>query len=105
MADISQLLDIVPAHVPIIEDAACAAGASLHNRPAGSLGRIGCFSFHPRKSITCGEGGIVATHDERVAQFVDAYRNHGADVRSDLRHREIKPYELPDFATLASTIG
>jgi perosamine synthetase len=97
MADVRQLLDIVPAHVAMIEDAACAAGASLNNRSAGSLGRIGCFSLHPRKSITCGEGGIVATGDEHVAQLVDAYRNHGAEVRPDVRDKESKPYELPDF--------
>jgi perosamine synthetase len=97
MADMRQLLDIVPVHIPIIEDAACAAGASLYGRPAGSLGHIGCFSFHPRKSITCGEGGIVATDDENVAQLVDTYRNHGADVRPDVRQGNIKPYELPEF--------
>jgi dTDP-4-amino-4,6-dideoxygalactose transaminase len=97
MADMRQLLDIVPVHIPIIEDAACAAGASLNNRPAGCLGRIGCFSFHPRKSITCGEGGIVVTGDKHLAQLVDAYRNHGADVRPDVRNRDSKPYELPDF--------
>jgi perosamine synthetase len=97
MADMRQLLDIVPVHIPIIEDAACAAGASLYGRPAGSLGHIGCFSFHPRKSITCGEGGIVATNDKNVALLVDTYRNHGADVRPDVHQGNIKPYELPEF--------
>ena len=65
--------------IPVVEDAACALGAELNGRPAGSWGRIGCFSFHPRKSITTGEGGMLVTGDPHVARRCRALRNHGLD--------------------------
>lgn len=96
-ADMDRLRAVVPDHVPIVEDAACAAGASYRGKPAGSLGALGCFSLHPRKSITCGEGGVVTTDDDRLAALVDTYRNHGASISEEVRHRGPKPYELPEF--------
>jgi len=57
-ADMTALRDVLPPGVAVIEDAACAAGATLDGRPAGGLGTMACFSFHPRKSITTGEGGM-----------------------------------------------
>ena len=56
-ADIDAIRSVIPPHVKILEDAACAAGASYKGRMAGSLGDMAAFSFHPRKSITTGEGG------------------------------------------------
>jgi dTDP-4-amino-4,6-dideoxygalactose transaminase len=97
-ADMDALAAVLPPHVVVIEDAACAAGGGYKGRPAGSLGRIGCFSLHPRKSITCGEGGLVTTNDDHVAAAVDRYRNHGASISEEVRHRGPKPYELPDFS-------
>ncbi len=96
-ADMNALRSALPTHVPIIEDAACAAGGAYHGRPAGGLGDLGCFSLHPRKSITCGEGGVVTTNDEALAQTIDIYRNHGASISEEVRHRGSRPYELPDF--------
>jgi dTDP-4-amino-4,6-dideoxygalactose transaminase len=81
----------------VVEDAACAAGASWRGRPAGALGDIGCFSFHPRKSITCGEGGMLTTQDAALAARAEMLRNHGARVSEEARHRAAKPYDLPDF--------
>lgn len=81
----------------IIEDAACAAGSSLNGKPAGSLGNIGCFSFHPRKSITTGEGGMLTTNDASVAAHLDMLRNHGASISEEQRHHGPKPYILADF--------
>ena len=95
-ADMDALAALLPSHVVVIEDAACATGGGYKGRPLGSLGLIGCFSLHPRKSITCGEGGVVTTNDDRVAATVGMYRNHGACVSEDARHRA-EPYELPDF--------
>jgi perosamine synthetase len=95
--DMERLRASVPERVAIVEDAACAAGADYRGVPAGGLGVLGCFSLHPRKSITCGEGGVVTTNDDRLAAIVDTYRNHGASVSEEVRHRGPKPYELPEF--------
>lgn len=84
-------------HLKIVEDGACAAGSAFKNRPAGSLGDIGCFSFHPRKSITTGEGGMLTTNDDELAEKLDRLRNHGASVSEEQRHKGPKPYILPEF--------
>lgn len=98
-ADIDAIKDAAPG-IPIVEDAACAAGASYKGTPAGGLGDMGCFSFHPRKSITTGEGGMVTTNDEELALMADMLRNHGASVSEEQRHHGPKPYILPDFNLL-----
>jgi len=68
--------------VPIIEDAACAIGATHDGRAAGNWGRLGCFSFHPRKTVTTGEGGMVTTDDPALARRLRVLRNHGQDPES-----------------------
>jgi perosamine synthetase len=65
--------------IPVIEDAACALGAKWEDRQAGSWGIMGCFSFHPRKAITTGEGGAITTNDDQLARKLRALRNHGLD--------------------------
>jgi len=87
----------VAGNIPIIEDAACAVGAEYRGRPAGSLGELGCFSFHPRKTITTGEGGMVTTDDDVLAEAADALRNHGASISEEQRHAGPRPYLMPDF--------
>lgn len=62
----------------IIEDAACAIGTTYKGRPVGGLAEAGCFSFHPRKIVTTGEGGAVTTNNDEVATTVRALRNHGS---------------------------
>ncbi|GAA0475322.1 DegT/DnrJ/EryC1/StrS family aminotransferase [Parasphingorhabdus litoris] len=96
-ADIEAIKAVLPDHVVVIEDAACAAGASYHGRPAGSLGDIGAFSFHPRKSITTGEGGMVTTNNSEYAARIDSLRNHGASISEEQRHNGPRPYILPEF--------
>ena len=59
-ADMDRIKEIA-GDIPIVEDAACAAGAQYKGVYAGALGDLGCFSFHPRKSITTGEGGMITT--------------------------------------------
>ena len=65
--------------IDVIEDAACALGTEFCGRKAGTIGRLGCFSFHPRKAITTGEGGAIATVDDDLARELRALRNHGLD--------------------------
>ena len=80
MADMPRILEAAARHdVPVIEDAACALGARLGGRRAGQWGRAGCFSFHPRKAVTTGEGGVLATDDVAIADRARALRNHGQD--------------------------
>lgn len=98
-SDIQKIKEIAPG-IPIVEDAACAAGSSLYGEPAGSLGDIGCFSFHPRKSITTGEGGMITTNNDLLAKKINILRNHGASISEEQRHHGPKPYILPDFDTL-----
>ncbi len=65
--------------IPVIEDAACALGAKWEGRQSGTWGVMGCFSFHPRKAITTGEGGAIITNDDQLARILRALRNHGLD--------------------------
>jgi perosamine synthetase len=67
----------VPEHVVLLEDAAGALGARRRGRPCGSLGRMGCLSFHPRKIVTTGEGGAVTTDDPELAESIRSLRHHG----------------------------
>lgn len=96
-ADVDALRAALPKHVVMVEDAACAAGAVDQGRAAGSLGEAGCFSFHPRKSVTTGEGGMVTTNDPKLAARLDVLRNHGAAISEEQRHRGPQPYLLPAF--------
>lgn len=95
-ADVDYISKNFP-QLKIVEDGACAAGASLHGRPAGSLGDVGCFSFHPRKSVTCGEGGMLTTNNENIASHLDMLRNHGGSVSEEQRHHGPRPYLLAAF--------
>jgi dTDP-4-amino-4,6-dideoxygalactose transaminase len=63
--------------VPVLEDAAGALGASHRGRACGSLGVLACFSFHPRKIVTTGEGGAVTTDDVELDERVRSLRHHG----------------------------
>ena len=66
--------------VALVEDACLALGARQAGKAAGTSGTAGCFSFHPRKIITTGEGGAVCTDDEALAQGVERDRSYGAAV-------------------------
>ena len=80
MADMHSIQELASRYdLPVIEDAACALGASLNRRQAGTWGVMGCFSLHPRKAITTGEGGVIATNDSNLARRLRALRNHGQD--------------------------
>lgn len=99
-ADMDELRAVLPPNVPIIEDAACAAGAAYKGIPSGALGLAAAFSFHPRKSITTGEGGMVTTNDDELADVANMLRNHGASISEEQRHKGSRPYLLPEFNLL-----
>lgn len=99
-ADIDALKAGLPDHVRILEDAACASGALYNGRYAGTLGDMAAFSFHPRKTITTGEGGMLSTNNSELFAVADKLRNHGASVSEEQRHHGPRPYLLPDFNLL-----
>jgi perosamine synthetase len=70
-------LEELPDGLPVIEDAAGALGARRGDRPCGSLGSLACFSFHPRKIVTTGEGGALTTDDANLAEVSRSLRHHG----------------------------
>ena len=77
-ADMDPIMAIAEEHgLLVVEDAACAIGTTYYGRPVGSIGTLGCFSFHPRKAITTGEGGMVTTNDPAIADTLRLLRNHG----------------------------
>jgi perosamine synthetase len=98
--DMDRVKEAIPEGVHIIEDAACGAGAVYKGRSVGTLGIAGVFSFHPRKSITTGEGGMITTNDDELAEKLIQMRNHGASISEEKRHLGPKPYLLPDFDVL-----
>jgi dTDP-4-amino-4,6-dideoxygalactose transaminase len=71
----------------VIEDAACALGATYRGVPCGALGDAASFSFHPRKVITTGEGGALTSRDEALLDQARAQRNHGAKISGFDRHQ------------------
>jgi perosamine synthetase len=84
----------------MIEDAACALGAAIRGRHAGTFGEMGCFSFHPRKSITTGEGGMITTEDAELDRLTRSLRDHGAS-RSDFdRHTKSGAFRLSEYRLL-----
>jgi dTDP-4-amino-4,6-dideoxygalactose transaminase len=83
--------------IKVVEDDACATGARYQGSHAGALADAACFSFHPRKAITTGEGGMLITSDDRMAEAVRSLRDHGASKSDLARHLGAKSYLLPDF--------
>jgi dTDP-4-amino-4,6-dideoxygalactose transaminase len=82
-ADMDPIMEISRSrNIPVIEDAAQAMGASYGNRKVGSMGAIGCFSFFPSKNLGCfGDGGMMVTNDDRLAERIRTIAAHGSKVR------------------------
>src|SRR5262249_31859450 len=80
-----------PLQVTVIEDATCAAGSSYRNRPVGAGAELAAFSFHPRKLLTTGEGGMLTAADGSVASRMRRLREHGMDVSAADRHVSQQP--------------
>lgn len=100
-ADMDSIMNIAQKyHLWVIEDAACAFGAWYHDRHAGTFGEVGCFSFHPRKSITTGEGGMITTTLPEIDRLSRVLRDHGASQTDFDRSAMKSAFLLPDFNTL-----
>jgi dTDP-4-amino-4,6-dideoxygalactose transaminase len=96
-ADIDAILAIARRHnLLVVEDAACGFGAKHLGRHVGTFGNTGCFSFHPRKAITTGEGGMITTDDDLLAEKTRRMRDHGAGLSDLQRHQGAKPFLLSD---------
>lgn len=96
-ADMGPLIEIARKHnVIVIEDAALALGSFYRGQHAGTFGTATIFSFHPRKMITTGEGGMVVTNDEEIDRRIKVLRNYGASISAWQRHRE-KLHTLPEY--------
>jgi dTDP-4-amino-4,6-dideoxygalactose transaminase len=80
-----------PLQVTVIEDAACAAGSTYRARPVGVGAALAAFSFHPRKLLTTGEGGMLTTSDGSIAARLRRLREHGMDISATDRHRSEQP--------------
>ncbi len=80
-ADMDTILEMAKKHnLWVIEDAAGALGSTYKGRKCGAIGHLGCFSFHPRKIITTGEGGMVVTGNDELANRIRSLRNHGMQM-------------------------
>ena len=96
-ADMSAVMKLAKRYnILVIEDAACALGSFFDSTHAGTFGNAGCFSFHPRKLITTGEGGMLVTNSPEISDSVSSLRDHGAAV-SDLERHEKDGFLLPAF--------
>ena len=102
-ADLPAFKELAEAHsLALIEDAACAMGSRAHGRPIGAgqgPGNAACFSFHPRKLITTGEGGMITTDDPELADRCRRLSSHGTTV-SEARKHAADEYLAPGFPIL-----
>ncbi len=89
-ADMDSIIGIAKKNnLLVIEDAACSLGATYRGKQTGSFGNIACFSFHPRKSITTAEGGMVVTNNKKIYELLKSLRSHGVIKRGN---EESYPY-------------
>lgn len=105
--DIEAIMLIAQKHnLFVIEDAACALGATQNNKHTGTFGHFGSFSLHPRKSITSGEGGVLLTNDNTLDKRIRQLRNHGIEMQEGNMQFVVAGfnYRMTDFqAALANS--
>ena len=96
-ADMDPINEIAERHgLWVVEDAACGFGCRYHGRHVGTFGDTASFSFHPRKAITTGEGGMITTDNGDLAEKLRCLRDHGAAISDLQRHMGPRPYLLAD---------
>lgn len=100
-ADMAAVSSVADAHgLKVIEDAACGLGTRWRGQHVGAIGDFGAFSFHPRKAVTTGEGGMVLARDARALDHVRVLRDHGASKSDRARHEGQDAFLLSPFSQL-----
>jgi perosamine synthetase len=100
-ADLGPVLELAEAHgLWVLEDCACSLGGLYRGRHTGTFGVFGCFSFHPRKSITTGEGGMIVTRRDDLAGLARSLRDHGASRSDYARHAGSGAFLLSEYEHL-----
>ena len=92
-ADMDKIMEIAKRHnLFVVEDACQAAGAEYKGQKAGSIGDIGCFSFFPTKTLGCdGDGGMITTNNQRIAEACQAFRVHGSGINGLRTYNNLHP--------------
>ncbi len=97
-ADMAPIMELARRnHLWVVEDAACGFGAWYRGAHAGIFGDAGCFSFHPRKSITTGEGGMITTRRPELDRLHRSLRDHGASRTDFERHQGKAGFLLAEY--------
>jgi perosamine synthetase len=105
--DIFEIKNLCKKHnIFLIEDAAHTPGSEIDKQQAGAIGDIGCFSFYPSKIITCGEGGMLTTNNNDIAEFARSYQNRGRDMSSKIEiYKQIgRNVRMPEFSALLGRV-
>lgn len=101
VADMGPIMDIAARHkLHVVEDAACGFDSWYRGKHAGTFGEFGCFSFHPRKAITTGEGGMITTQSDGLAKLCGSLRDHGASRSDFQRHHQKASFLLAEYPYL-----
>jgi dTDP-4-amino-4,6-dideoxygalactose transaminase len=100
-ADMTPIMEVADTHgLWVIEDCACSLGGWYDGRHTGTFGEFGSFSFHPRKSITTGEGGMITTRRDDLADLARSLRDHGASRSDYSRQTSSESFLLPEYEHL-----
>lgn len=97
-ADMEKIMKVAnKKNIPVIEDAACALGSKFKGQHCGTFGKIGCFSMHATKGVSTGEGGIVVTNDDLIADRIRSLSTFGINRWAKENSKE---FEIPIFENI-----
>ena len=108
--ELEKILEIANRHaIPVVEDACPAVGAKIDGKFAGTFGKVNAFSMHPLKPLNVwGDGGIVVTNDDKLAEFLRLYRNHGLVDRDHVEiwgvNERLQPFQAVVGARVLDTV-
>ncbi|MBI2770773.1 MAG: DegT/DnrJ/EryC1/StrS family aminotransferase [Burkholderiales bacterium] len=104
--DMDKVMAIADKHgIPVVEDACPSVGATVNGRKAGTFGKVNAFSMHPLKPLNVwGDGGIIVTNDDKAAEFLRLYRNHGMVDRDHIEIWGINDRLQPFQAVVGSRV-